>query len=116
MFFGIVHAWLISTLLEVFFYAVAQELKTGGLDTYYYKSKKRGELDFITETVRGRVLPIEVKSGKDFKRHNALSNLMETGDYALAEGYVLCESNLSRSGRITYLPVYAAGCLALLND
>lgn len=90
---------------------VAQELKTKGVDIYYYKNKKRGELDFVTETLKGKILPIEVKSGKDYKRHNALSNLLEEKAYALEEGFVLCEANIKKEGRTTYLPVYAAGLL-----
>jgi len=90
---------------------VAQELKAGGFDVYYYNSKKHGELDFVTESVRGRTIPIEVKSGKDYKRHNALTNLMGEAGYKLGEGIVLCESNIRKEWNITYLPVYAAGHL-----
>jgi predicted AAA+ superfamily ATPase len=94
--------------------AAAQELRTGGADVYYYNNKKRGELDFVTETLEGQVLPIEVKSGKDYKRHNALSNLMSATEYDLAEGFVLCDSNLKKEGNVTYMPVYMAGLLAEL--
>jgi predicted AAA+ superfamily ATPase len=92
--------------------AVVQELRAGGSDAYYYKNKKRGELDFVIETVQGQVLPIEVKSGKGYKRHNALSNLMSAPEYALEEGFVLCDGNVGRDGKVTYLPVYMAGWLA----
>jgi len=61
--------------------------------------------------VRGRTIPIEVKSGKDYKRHNALTNLMGEAGYRLGEGIVLCESNIKKEWNITYLPVYAAGHL-----
>ena len=54
---------------------VAQELLAKGLAPYYYHSKKKGELDFVVERGDG-VTPIEVKSGKDYKRHNALSNVL----------------------------------------
>jgi predicted AAA+ superfamily ATPase len=94
--------------------AIAQELRAGGFEAYYYKSKKRGELDFVIETVKGAVFPIEVKAGKDYKRHNALSNLMDMDEYHLAEGFVLNEGNVSRNGNITYLPVYMAGRLGSL--
>ena len=42
----------------------AQELTAHGYTLYYYNSKKFGELDFVIER-GGRVLPIEIKSGKD---------------------------------------------------
>ena len=88
---------------------VAQELQTAGFEVYYYRNKKRGELDFVVENAQGKIFPIEVKSGKDYKRHNALSNLLNIEEYHLEEGFVLCGKNLSRDGRITYLPVYMAG-------
>ena len=31
----------------------------------------------------GNMLPIEVKSGKGYERHNALSNVMENEDYPI---------------------------------
>ena len=90
---------------------VAQELHAAGFELYYYRNKKRGELDFVIEDVHGNVFPIEVKSGKDYTRHNALSNLLGANEYRLDEGIVLCEDNLSREGKVTYLPVYMAGFL-----
>ena len=54
---------------------VAQELHAHGYPLYYYNSKKKGELDFVVEH-SGRVLPIEVKSGKDYEKHSALDNVM----------------------------------------
>ena len=47
---------------------------------YYYNNKKRGELDFVIE-LDGKVLPIEVKSGKDYEVHRALSNIMDCKEY-----------------------------------
>lgn len=85
--------------------AVAQELVAHGLEPYYYNSKKRGELDFVIEQ-DGKVLPIEVKSGKDYTYHRALSNIMDCEDYDLPEAFVLNNDNLSVGGRITYMPVY----------
>jgi len=91
---------------------VAQELKASGFELYYYRNKKLGELDFLIETPDGTVFPIEVKSGKDYKRHNALANVLGSDVYGLREGFVLCENNIERNGKVTYLPVYAAAWLA----
>ena len=55
---------------------------------------------------RGNVLPIEIKSGKDYKRHNALSNVMATPEYNIPQGVVFSNGNLEVVGRITYYPVY----------
>ena len=84
---------------------VAQELLAKGFSPYYYHSKKRGELDLVVER-DGGVAPIEVKSGKDYKRHNALSNVLADASYQIDEAFVLNTENLERVGRITYLPSY----------
>ena len=85
--------------------AVAQELVAHGFHPYYYNSKKRGELDFVIER-NGEVLPIEVKSGKDYTVHRALANMMDSSEYSFPEAVVLCNDNLKRVGRITYAPIY----------
>lgn len=85
--------------------AVAQELVAHGITSYYYNSKKRGELDFIIE-LGGKVLPIEVKSGKDYETHHALSNIMDCEDYDLPEAVVFNNDNLHIDGKILYAPIY----------
>lgn len=87
--------------------AVAQELAAHGIATYYYNNKKRGELDFVIE-LGGKVLPIEVKSGKDYETHRALSNIMDCGQYDLSEAVVFNNANLRVAGKIVYAPVYMA--------
>ena len=51
--------------------AVAQKQKTHEFKLYYYNSKNSGEPDFVIKYQR-KVLPIEVKRGKNYKRHSAL--------------------------------------------
>jgi len=85
--------------------AAAQELKAHGYDLYYFNSKKQGELDFIVE-MGGDVLPIEIKSGKDYARHAALDNVMSNPDYAIPVAYVFQNDNVKVDGKVVYLPVY----------
>lgn len=85
--------------------AAAQELKAHGFDLYYFNSKKQGELDFLVE--QGvHVLPIEIKSGKDYTKHAALNNVLANPDYAIPEAYVFHNGNVSTAEKITYLPIY----------
>ncbi len=84
---------------------VAQELKAHGFKLYYYNSKKYGELDFVVE-YKGKVLPIEVKSGKSYQRHSALNNILNVSNYKIDEAYVLSNFNVEVKGNITYYPVY----------
>ena len=84
---------------------VAQELKAHGFKLYYYNSKRFGELDFVIE-YKGKVLPIEVKSGKSYQRHSALSNIMEISNYSIDEAFVFSNYNVEIKGNIVYYPIY----------
>ncbi len=84
---------------------VAQELYAHGYPLYYYNNKKKGELDFVIEHA-GKVLPIEVKIGKDYERHSALDNVMNVKEYGIDEAYVFTNDNIKTKGKVTYLPVY----------
>ena len=88
---------------------VAQEFYAHGFamdhNLFYFNSKKQGELDFVLEK-DGAVLPIEVKSGKDYERHRALSNVMQNAEYAIPQAIVLCQDNVKVVERTVYLPIY----------
>ena len=88
---------------------VAQELNAHGFANghglYYFNSKKQGELDFVIE-YNGAVLPIEVKSGKNYERHRALSNVVKNEQYAVNQAFVFCQDNVSVREKAVYLPIY----------
>lgn len=98
---------------------VAQELYAHGFaidhDLFYFNSKKQGELDFVVE-YQGEVLPIEVKSGKDYERHRALSNIMDNEEYAIPKALVLCQENTRIKGCLVYLPIYMTMFLQQENN
>ena len=85
--------------------AAAQELLAHGFELYYYNSKKYGELDFVIEN-DGKVLLIEIKSGKDYYRHNAMDNVLRIAEYGIETGYVFCNGNVETVGKSVYLPIY----------
>ena len=87
--------------------AVAQELFAHGFELNYYDSNRHGEVDFVLEW-EGRVLPIEVKSGKHYKRHRALNHVMSEKSYAIKEAVVFDDSTLKVEDRVFYAPVYMA--------
>lgn len=95
--------------------AVAQELVAHGMTTYYYNNKKQGELDFIVE-LNGKVLPIEVKSGKDYESHRALSNVLQQEAYDLSEAVVFNNDNLHTAEKIIYAPIYMVMFLEKNNE
>ena len=96
---------------------VAEEIFAAGLSPYYYKKNGVGEVDFIIER-DDKPIPIEVKSGKDYKKHKALDHLLEK--YTFDEVYVLSVNNVEIEENILYYPIYMAGVLCesekLLSD
>ena len=85
--------------------AVAQELVAHGFNLHYFNSKRQGEVDFVAQQGK-RVIPIEVKSGNDWQRHRALSNVLDVKEWGIEHAYVLSKGNVAREGRVTYLPLY----------
>lgn len=85
--------------------AVAQELHAHGWKLRYFNSKKQGEVDFLLEQ-DDEIIPLEVKSGKDYQRHAALGNVMKNKEYGIRRAFVLSNENLSESGNVLYAPIY----------
>ncbi|WP_300791362.1 AAA family ATPase [uncultured Bacteroides sp.] len=88
--------------------AVAQELKAHYNKLFYYDNKQKGEVDFIVDDSRTMsVLPIEVKSGRDYTVHSALGNLMAVPDCNIVSSIVLSnEREIKSKGNINYYPIY----------
>lgn len=117
IFTGILYHNNISAVLEddnsinlgsVYENVVATELKTHGKKLFYYDNRKNGEVDFIIDNYADlSVLPIEVKSGKDYTVHSALNKLTKNEDYPIKEALVLSnEREVKEKGKILYLPIY----------
>lgn len=84
---------------------IAQELTAHKFPLYFYNSKKLGEIDFIIEH-NAKVIPLEIKSGKDYKRHSAINNLLSTKEFNIDKGYVLNNDNIQVENNLIYLPIY----------
>lgn len=85
--------------------AVAQQLTANGFEPYFCKKKNLGEMDFVIE-MGGKIIPIEVKSGKAYKSQKALDNFMSISDYHLEKAYIFSTGNVEREGNMIYLPIY----------
>ena len=83
----------------------AEELAAHGYTIYYYNSKKFGEIDFVIED-GGKVILVEIKSGKDYYRHNAMDHVLNHEPYNIDDGYVFCNGNVECDGKVTYYPIY----------
>ena len=87
---------------------VAQELHAHGFALHYYDNKQRGEVDFLIDDYSSlTVLPIEVKSGKDYKVHSALEKFISTPDYHISQAVVFSnEQKVFTNQNITNMPIY----------
>lgn len=87
---------------------VAQELRAHGFKLYYYDNKKKGEVDFlINDYSTTQVLPLEIKSGKDYKEHSALSKFLDEKEYNIHQAIVFSnEPRVWQDKRIWYMPIY----------
>jgi predicted AAA+ superfamily ATPase len=83
----------------------AELLKANGFSLRYLNKKNIGELDFVVQQ-NDEVMPIEIKSGKDYQTHDALNNALKVKDWNLKKGLVFCMDNIRKTEKITYLPWY----------
>lgn len=82
---------------------IAQELKAHGFKLYYFNTKKHGEVDFLIEH-NNQLLPIEVKSGKDYQKHSALTYFITQKTFN--EAIVFSNNNIKVEKDIYYMPIY----------
>ncbi len=97
---------------------VAQELAAHGFKLFYYDNKKKGEVDFLIDDHDNlTALPLEIKSGKDYTEHSALTKFLETPDYGINRAIVFSnERNVMRKKGVTYLPIYYCMFLGSRKD
>ena len=77
---------------------VAQELRAHGFKLYYYDNKKNSTT---------QVLPLEIKSGKDYKEHSALSKFLDEKEYNIHQAIVFSnEPRVWQDKGIWYMPIY----------
>lgn len=87
---------------------VAQELKAHGHNLFYYDNRQKGEVDFLIDNhMEMSIMPIEVKSGKDYTIHSALTRLINEPEYNIKSGVVLSnEREVQVVGKVNYMPIY----------
>lgn len=92
---------------------VAQELKAHGHNLFYYDNAKKGEVDYlVNNATRMTVLPIEVKSGKDYTSHKALDKFLANKEYNIPSAIVLDnEREVYTKDNVTYMPIYYIMCI-----
>lgn len=88
--------------------AVASELFAHGHKLFYYDNRSKGEVDYLIDDYDSlSVVPIEVKSGKDYTVHSALNAFVQNEEYQIKKAVVLSnEREITHKGKITYMPIY----------
>ncbi len=92
---------------------VAQELKAHGFKLFYYDNKKNGEVDFLLDDAPNlSVMPLEIKSGKDYQIHSALDKFLQIDEYNIHNAFVFSNAqDVNLINGVTYLPIYYIMCL-----
>lgn len=87
---------------------VASELIAHGYRLYYFDNRSKGEVDYLIDDYESlSVIPLEVKSGKDYTVHSALNTLTKNNNYPIKKAYVLSnEREIIHKNNITYIPIY----------
>ena len=87
---------------------VASELPAHGYKLFYYDNRTKGEVDYLIDDYNSlSVVPIEVKSGKDYTVHSALNHFVNNAEYHIQTAFVLSNAReITAKGKITYLPIY----------
>ena len=97
---------------------VASELIAHGFNLFYYDNRNKGEVDFLIDDYESlSVVPIEVKSGKDYTIHSALNTFVKNDDYHVKKAVVLSNNReITSNGKIIYLPIYDVMFLGADNE
>ncbi len=110
--FVIIYDIIISNEGMVAENAVAQALRTNGIELYFYSRPDKGdgsgrmEIDFLVR--RGdAICPVEVKSGA-YQHHASLDKFRRKFGNRLGDAYILCTKDVMIKNGIRHLPLYMA--------
>lgn len=84
---------------------VAGELVKHGVSLNYYDRKSKHELDFVFPE-GGKISILEVKSGKDYKKHSSLNMAQNLFADKIKRQIVLSDNNVEFDSGVIYLPFY----------
>lgn len=87
---------------------VASELVAHGYNLFYYDNRNNGEVDYLIDDYNTlSTIPLEIKSGKDYDVHSALTKFCKNENYGIKKAYVLSnERTIKHKDKITYMPIY----------
>lgn len=70
-------------------------------------------MDYLIDDMANlSVLPLEIKSGKDYQVHSALDKFLQIKEYNIHQAFVLSNAkNVEIKNGVTYLPIYYIACI-----
>ena len=100
-----VNEMMIGMLTENY---VASSLKYNGLNLNYWKNDFESELDFILQSEKGLIIPLEVKSSTHTKSRSLNNYITE---YKPKYGIRISSKNFGFKNNIKSVPLYAVFCI-----
>ena len=87
---------------------VAEELSSHDHQLFYYDRKSLGEVDYLIDDYDSlSILPLEIKSGKDYLNFKALPKLLKEPNYRIQNGYVFSNNQeVKIDEKIIFMPIY----------
>lgn len=91
---------------------VASSLKYNGVNLNYWKSEYDSEIDFVVQSEKGKIIPIEVKSSMHTKARSLNNYITEYNpEYAIR----ISQKNFGFKNNIKSIPLYAVFCINKSN-
>lgn len=87
---------------------VASSLKYNGLNLNYWKNEYDSEIDFVLQSEKGKIIPVEVKSSTHTKARS-LSNYIS--EYNPSYAIRISSKNFGFENNIKSVPLYAVFCI-----
>lgn len=87
---------------------VSEELSSHNHQLFYYDRKNVGEVDYLIDDYDNlSILPLEIKSGKDYLNFKALPKLLKEPNYRIQNGYVFSNNQeVKIDEKIIFMPIY----------
>ena len=97
-----------ANLGAVYETVVAEELSSHNHQLFYYDRKNVGEVDYLIDDYDSlSILPLEIKSGKDYLNFKALPKLLKEPNYRIQNGYVFSNNQeVKIVEKIIFMPIY----------
>ena len=91
---------------------VASSLKYNGVNLNYWKNEYDSEIDFVVQSEKGKIIPIEVKSSMHTKARSLNNYINEYNpEYAIR----ISQKNFGFKNNIKSIPLYAVFCINKSN-